>query len=666
MRLFFTLLSALCIIGMHGQTFYLDFNGVTIKCIDCEPGDTGVVLGTTYTAVDNTMLEAMADDHENQDLSAVCTTLVTEMISLFRFESNFNQDISSWDMSNVLNTYQMLQGANAFNQDVTSWDVGNVEYFERMFDQLEGFNQDISSWDVSSAISLQSMLSYTDFNQDISGWDVSNVERFQGVFSLTAFNQDISSWDVSSGLYFGSMFSSSPFNQDISSWDMSSAESLFFMFGYNDVFNQDISSWDVSNVETMTSVFYSSDAFNQDISSWNTSSVTRTDNMFQEATSFNQGLNSWDMSSCTNLNSMFKDATAFNGDITEWQFHPTEGVYLFNMFEGATAFNQDIGNWSFIQGGYWAFPCGMESMFENAISFNQDLSCWCVPLCDSEPLDFSTGCPIEDSNQPQWGTCPTEGCTDSGACNYDSEAGCDDGSCEYITPVNLGEDIETCEESVTLDAGPGYGSYLWSTGDNTQSIYASTTGNYSVTVGDSVGVDNDYSMSFDGVDDYVSCYNPVIPSSGDFSVSVWAKLSEISTYYSEIVSQGISGQANFYIGYKPNTGELRFGDDWQNTDLYYPADDEWHHFAVIKSSSETYFYLDGILAASLGSAIGNPTAEPFTIGSSILGLEASEFFNGEIDEVSVWDIALSGTEVNSYMDCPLSGNEEGLVGYWNF
>ena len=59
MRLFFTLLFALCIIGMHGQTFYLDFNGVTIGCIDCEPGDTGVVLGTTYTAVDNTMLEAI-------------------------------------------------------------------------------------------------------------------------------------------------------------------------------------------------------------------------------------------------------------------------------------------------------------------------------------------------------------------------------------------------------------------------------------------------------------------------------------------------------------------------------------------------------------------------------------------------------------------------------
>jgi hypothetical protein len=58
-------------------------------------------------------------------------------------------------------------------------------------------------------------------------------------------------------------------------------------------------------------------------------------------------------------------------------------------------------------------------------------------------------------------------------------------------------------DSILLDTGAGCNYYDWSTGDNTQSIYASTTGNYSVTVGDSIGVDNDYSLSFDRVDDFV-------------------------------------------------------------------------------------------------------------------------------------------------------------------
>jgi len=257
------------------------------------------------------------------------------------------------------------------------------------------------------------------------------------------------------------------------------------------------------------------------------------------------------------------------------------------------------------------------------------------------------------------------GCTDENACNYDSSANFDDDSCEYIDEVDLGEDIEICDESITLDAGEGYDSYSWSTGETSQEITINESGNYSVTVQNNQenNSSSEYAMSFDGFDDYVSCPEPVIPTSGDFSVSVWAKLGEISTNYSEIVSQGVSGQANFYIGYKPNTGELRFGDDWQNTDLYYPVDDEWHHFTVIKSSSDTHFYLDGILTASLGEAIGNPTAEPFTIGSHIL---VPELFNGEIDEISVWDIALSETEVNTYMNCVFSGNEDGLVGHWNF
>ncbi len=54
--------------------------------------------------------------------------------------------------------------------------------------------------------------------------------------------------------------------------------------------------------------------------------------------------------------------------------------------------------------------------------------------------------------------------------------------------VNLGADQQTCSgNTITLDAGNSGSTYLWSTGETTQSITVSTSGNYSVTVTDANG-----------------------------------------------------------------------------------------------------------------------------------------------------------------------------------
>ena len=54
--------------------------------------------------------------------------------------------------------------------------------------------------------------------------------------------------------------------------------------------------------------------------------------------------------------------------------------------------------------------------------------------------------------------------------------------------VNLGADQETCAGgTITFDAGNAGSTYLWSTGETTQTISVSTSGNYSVTVTDANG-----------------------------------------------------------------------------------------------------------------------------------------------------------------------------------
>ena len=63
----------------------------------------------------------------------------------------------------------------------------------------------------------------------------------------------------------------------------------------------------------------------------------------------------------------------------------------------------------------------------------------------------------------------------------------------FVSELDLGEDIITCEESITLDVGGGYESYSWSTLENTQTIQVNQSGNYIVNV---IFPDNLYNWFF--------------------------------------------------------------------------------------------------------------------------------------------------------------------------
>ena len=328
--------------------FYLDANGVTVKCKGCSAGDTGYVGNVLYTAHDNTSI--FNKSTSDTDWDRVVTTLVTDMSDLFKFTGP--------------------DYANRFNQDISSWDTSNVTTFESMFE---------------NAIR---------FNKDISNWDTSKVTNMSGVFEdATAFNQNISSWDTSSVLNMSYMFHGAD------------------VFNNGDglrVANSPLS-WDVSNVENMSNMFYRCVWFNQYIGNWDVSKVTDMSSMFYSAWTFNNGTvidaygtwvdpiytMNWDVSSVTTMERMFMDTHAFNNDITAWDVSSVTNMLYF--IPGSRLFHQDLSRWCVTQ--ITSRPSYGSNT--NAFSYKDGLS----SLTGGESPQGNWYNLY--SKHPQWGTCPS-------------------------------------------------------------------------------------------------------------------------------------------------------------------------------------------------------------------------------------------------------------------
>ncbi len=105
-------------------------------------------------------------------------------------------------------------------------------------------------------------------------------------------------------------------------------------------------------------------------------------------------------------------------------------------------------------------------------------------------------------------------------------------------------------------------------------------------------------------------------------------------------------------------------------------DGEWHHVAGVRGGGNQFMrlYVDGQLQGELTAAdntalanlnLGNITNnQPLSFGNTTVTPLTP--FQGELDEVRVWNSARSQAEIQADMNKTLTGSEAGLVGYWRF
>ena len=96
-----------------------------------------------------------------------------------------------------------------------------------------------------------------------------------------------------------------------------------------------------------------------------------------------------------------------------------------------------------------------------------------------------------------------------------------------------------------------------------------------------------------------------------------------------------------------------------------PVPGEWNHMALVLTPNSKTFYVNGVPTTETGTAF---QLFPFD-GTTYLGWDnavADRTLKGLIDEVRIWNSARTAEELENARYTRLTGDESGLIGYWNF
>ena len=155
------------------------------------------------------------------------------------------------------------------------------------------------------------------------------------------------------------------------------------------------------------------------------------------------------------------------------------------------------------------------------------------------------------------------------------------------------------------------------------------------------------SFSFDGVNDYFDLTQQDLGSV--FSLSLWIKRGSTSATGETLLGAVNSTTFNQALNVDWNANILYLKGSANNNknswDISSVNDQNWHHYLITRNGTSTFLYLDGGSGVAGEIVTGDLTSDTKFRYLGVNGTTIAQFFNGKIDEVSIWDSVLSSAAV---------------------
>jgi hypothetical protein len=140
----------------------------------------------------------------------------------------------------------------------------------------------------------------------------------------------------------------------------------------------------------------------------------------------------------------------------------------------------------------------------------------------------------------------------------------------------------------------------------------------------------------------------LVGTAGSYSVSAWAKLDEAGTGFQTVVSQDTGRDSAFFLQY--SGADQRWAMSFVGLRALSPEKPEpgrWYHLTGVRDAAAgtVSLYVDGTRAAVRNACVSSESSGHTVIGRGQYGGAQVDFMRGSVDDVRLFDRALSGAEV---------------------